>query len=371
MPPRKGRPAKAGAAKSAPPREPGPARVLLAADVRLGGVPEGLPELPDRLAAVAAGASRAAFEALVERAAKGADAVILTGRLLDDAADVRAEAALRAGLDRLAGAGVPAFAVTGETLPEGWPLTVLAPDEPAELEIARGGEPLAALRVIAGEAEFPFPDGLPVLGVLLTPEAEAAGCDVIVPPDGPRRTVRSERAVTHRPGPLHAHGVASLVTLPAAAGGGGAEVKAVSVGPVRFAAGSADLLDEPADLAAELRDRLKNEPPPKGVRLRIVDWTLRVGRWGDGLAAGRRAAALRQSLDDRDGSPATLHRFTVVPHPDRFAADEGATFLETLSHFDPLGESDALPPALADVPADPARVAALASRYALPLIDFD
>ena len=369
MPPRKGRPAKAaGDAKTA--REPGPARLLVVADAALGGVPAGLPALPERLRAVAAGASKAAFAALVGRAAEGADAVLFTGRLLDPAADVRAETALRDGLGRLAAAGVTAFARTAERLPDGLPLEVLAPDEPSETELARGGTPLAVLRVLAGDAAFPVPDGLPVVGLPHAGADDVDGCDLIIPPAGPRRTVRDENAVTHHPGPLGG-GAASLVTLPAAAGAGDLTVKPVHVSPVRFLSLSADLLEEPADLAADLRARLADEPARQGEKLRVVSWTLRVGPWGDGLLEPGRAAGSRAAVDDPAATPAVLNRLTVVPHPDRFGGGEGATFLETLAHFDPLGEADALPGALAGVPAGPARVRALATRFALPLADAD
>ena len=370
MPPRRSKPPKA----AEPARDPGPPRLLLAADARIGGVPPGLPALPEPLRPVAAGATVAAWESLVRRAARGADAVILTGRLLDAAADVRAERALRAGLETLAAADVPVLAHTAEPLPDGLPLVRLDPATPDEVELARGGGAFAAVRGLAGPANFPVPDGLPVVGLLSETAGGDAGegCDLLIPAAGPRRTVRADGGAVHHPGDLFGGAPASLVTLPQTAGAGGLAVKEVGVSPVRFLKLSADLPDEPADLAADLRRR-SGEEAARGERLRIIDWTLRVGEWGDRLLDPAAAAELADSLGDASGRPATLHRVVAVPHDDRLAggAGDGADFLEALSHFDPLGEVDSLPGALAAVPADPARVRLLAARFALPLADAD
>ena len=391
MPPRKPRPKSSPKAGGGSAREPGPPRLLLAAGLRLGAVPAGLPALPESLRPVATGASVAAWEALVRRAVKAADGVILTGRVLDAAADVRAERALRVGLDRLAEAGVPAFAHTAEPLPVGLAVTVLDPAAPAEVELSCGGAALAAVRCLAGPAAFPVPDGLPVVGLLSEGAGDdgggadaGAGCDLLIPHDGPRRAVRGDDAVVHHPGFLVDGGTASLVTLPATAGASGAAVKEVFPNPVRFLALSADLPEEPADLPAELRRRA-GEQAARGERLRIVDWTLHVGRWGDRLldpaGADDLAAALNGTAPGGGDGPATRHRVVAVPHEDRLVGDDGTdgdggngdagAFLEALSHFDPLADADPLPPELAVVAADPARVRRLAARFALPLADAD
>ena len=375
MPPRKPRPPKAAKpAKSAAPREPGAPRLLLACDVRVGFVPAGLPVLPEALRPVAASAGVAAWENLVKKAVKGADAVLLTGRVFDPAADVRAERAFRTGLATLADADVPVFAHTAEPLPDVPGLVTLAPTTPDEVELDFGGAALAAVRTLAGPAAFPVPDGLPVVGLLSGDAAADAGdgCDLLVPAAGPRRTVRADSGVTHHPGSVFAGGACSLVTLPQTAGAGGLAVKELGVNPVRFLSLSADLPDEPADLPAELRRRAADEPA-RGERLRVVDWTLHVGGWGDRLLDPAAAADLARSLNDTAGKPAALHRVVAVPHDDRLAGGEGdgAAFLETLAHFDPLGEADALPKSLAAVPVDPHRVRRLAARFALPLTDAD
>ena len=335
---------KAEDAKPAPPERSGPPRVLCAADVRLGGIDEGLPPLPGDAAAIAAHASLRLWDALLE-AAPGADALLLTGRLLDPAADLRAERALREGLERLAAADVTAFAITRESLPADLPLTRLAPDEPSDTEIARGGRAVAALRVLAGAATFPVPDGLPALGVTADPAADPDGCDALFTAPG--------------------EGPATLLTLPETAGAGGAQSEPRCGRPIRRFAPVLDLPDEPPDLP----DRLREAAPRRrrGERLRIVDWTLRVGPWGDALTA-EGADALAAALS----APDAVHSVTVLPHPDRFADDgerpgEAAAFLEALAHFDPVGDGDAVP-ALAGVAPDPERVRALATRFAVPLL---
>ena len=334
--------------KSAAPDRTGPPGVLCAADVRLGGVPGRLPALSGEAAEIAAGASSATWASLVDAAVAEADALILTGRLLDPAADLRAEQALREGLDRLAAADVSVLAVTDEPLPQGLNLTPLVPDESSELELPRAGIPIALLRVIAGDAAFPVPDGLPTLGVAPLVQAKTGGCDALF-----------AESRDDAPG--------TLFTLPETAGAGGVRSENRGTRPVRFFAPKLDLREEPADPAAALRDAAPARG--KGERLRVVDWTLRVGAWGDAALDGDAAGRLAREL----GGPTEVHSITVLPHPDRFA-DEGdepgepAAFLEALSHFDPLSDADPLPAALAALPADPERVRALATRFAGPLL---
>ncbi|MFH5805061.1 hypothetical protein [Alienimonas sp. DA493] len=346
MPPkqasRSSRTASGGSASGSP--RGGPPRILCAADVRLGGIAERLPPLAGEAAESAAGASRRQWETLLDAAAE-ADAVVLLGRLLDPAADLRAERALRQGLDRLAAADVAAFAVTDEPLPDDLPLTVLAPDEPSEIELSRGDESLAVLRTLAGAAAFPVPDGLPVLGVSVAADADADGCDAFftssLPGDAP----------------------GTLIVLPETAGAGGGTSEPRGERPVRFFAPVLDLPDEPADLPARLRHAAP--PPADGERLRIVDWTLRLGPWGDRLTDAD-ADALAAALSDARA----LHSVALLPHPDRFADDdeeepgEAAAFLEALAHFDPLGDAPPLP----GVAPNPDRVRELATRFAAPLL---
>ena len=227
-----------------------------------------------------------------------------------------------------------------------------------------------------------MPDGRAVVGLLTGPAADGTGCDLRVPlaPGEPtsRRTVRDGDAVTHRPGPLSprtvrtAGGAASLVVLPESAGAGGAKVLELPLSPVRTFDRTLDLPDTVPDLPAELRRRDAADEPRPGEKLRITRWTLRVGAWGDALLDPDTAEALAASLGGG------VHAVVAVPHPDRLTGDDeesGAAFLDTLAHFDPLGDSGDRPAALAELPAplapDPARVAALASRFALPLCSRD
>ena len=352
MPPRKARrTANRGPAKSETSRPIGPPRVLCAHDVRVGAVPDGLPALSGEAAAVAAGASLTTWESLLDAAVADADGLILTGRTLAAAADLRAEQALRTGLDRAAAAGVTVFAVTAEPLPDGLPVTILSPDEPSETELTRGTAAVAAVRVLAGRGAFPVPDGLPVLGIVLNPAADADGCDAAFVP-----------AEATAPG--------ALVTLPETAGGGGVKEESRGVRPVRFLAPVLDLTGEPDDLAAALRDAAPERT--RGERLRVVRWTLRVGPGGDRLLNGEAAGALAAALS----GPRAVHEVTAVPHPDRFDGDgeeagEAAAFLEALSHFDPLGEPDDAPAVLAGLAPDPERVRTLATRFAAPLLTND
>ena len=354
---------------SSAPERSGPPRVFAAHDVRVGGIVAGLPPLDDRRGVIAAGASVAAWEELVDAALEdGADAVLLTGRVLAAAADLRAESSLRDGLDRLAAAKVAAFAVTGEPLPAKLALTVLDPAEPSETELARGGPAVTLLRVCAGDAAFPVPDGLPVLAVA-TGDAAADGCDLLLPIGGQRSTVREESRVVHRTGPLPGGGAASLLTLPETAGGGGAEAEDRPLGPLRLLERVADLPDPPDDVAADLRRRDAADDRRDGEKLRVVRWTLRVGSWGDGLLDDDAADELAAKL----GGKAAVHTVTAVPHPDRFGDADGddgeaATFLETLSHFDPLGDDGEPLMTLADLVPDPDRVRELATRFAAPLL---
>ena len=355
MPPRKARRSSRASAPTAGAdaarivtKRTGPPRVLCAADARLGGVPSKLPVLSGEAAEIAAGASLATWTSLVEAAVAEADALVLTGRLLDPAADLRAEQAFRDGLDRLAAADVSVLAVTDEPLPQGLSLTTLAPDESSEVELPRSGSPIALLRVIAGDAAFPVPDGLPTLGVATSVQAKTDGCDALF--------LESRNGA---PG--------TLFTLPETTGAGDLRSEQRGVRPVRFFAPTLDLAEEPADVASALREAAP--PRRKGERLRVVDWTLRVGAWGDAALGGDAADRLARDLS----GPAEVHSIVVLPHPDRFA-DEGdepgepAAFLEALSHFDPLSDADPLPAALAALPADPDRVRALATRFAGPLL---
>ena len=354
---------------SSAPGPTGPPRVLAAADVRVGGIVTGLPPLDERRGAIAAGASVAAWEELVNAALEdGADAVLLTGRVLAAAADLRAESSLRDGLDRLAAAKVAAFAVTDEPLPTKLALTVLDPAKSSESELPRDGSAVALLRICAGDATFPVPDGLPVLAVA-TGDAAADGCDLLLPTGGPRSTVREESRIVHRTGPLPGGGAASLLTLPETAGGGGAEVDDRPLGTLRLIERVADLLDPPDDMAADLRRRDAADDRREGERLRVVRWTLRIGPWGDGLLNDEAADELAATL----GGKGAVHTVTAVPHPDRFGDADGddgeaATFLETLSHFDPLGDDGEPHMTLADLAPDPDRVRDLATRFAAPLL---
>ncbi|QDT17711.1 hypothetical protein [Alienimonas californiensis] len=333
-------------ASPAEPLRTGPPRILCAAEVRLGGIPAGLPPLSGEAAEIAAGASRRQWDALVNAAAE-ADAFVLIGRLLDPAADLRAERALRDGLERLAAAEVATFALTDEPLPDDLPLTLLAPDEPSEIELSRGGEGLAVLRTLAGAATFPMPDGLPVLGITSEPEADAEGCDALF--------TLSSAASEAAPG--------TWFVLPETAGAAGGRTEPRGERAVRFFAPVLELPEEPHDLPA----RLRNAAPRRddGERLRIVDWTLHVGPWGDRLT-DEDARALAGALSDTWA----LHSVTVLPHPGRFVdgdedePGEAAAFLEALAHFDPLGDAPALP----GVAPDPDRVRTLATRFAAPLL---
>ncbi len=300
----------------------------------------------------------------------GVDAVVLTGRLLDPAADLRAEGALRAGLDRLAAADVAVFAVTDEPLPNGLPLIRLAPDEPSETELTRGERAIAALRVLVGRATFPVPDGLPVLGVTADPAADADGCDLLFAQTGPGSS----------PG--------TLFLLPEATGAGGGQTEPRGERAVVRFTPILDLLDEPTDLPARLRAAAPRREP--GERLRVVDWTLRVGAWGDSLMGGAQGEDGADALAGALARSDAVHTVTVVPHPDRFADDElepdgrgtdgrgtdgrgtegeepgeAAAFLEALSHFDPLGDG---PSVLAGSAPDADRIRALATRFAAPLL---
>ncbi|NNJ26290.1 hypothetical protein [Alienimonas chondri] len=345
MPPQNARRTSRSASSSRDNKRTGPPRVLCVADLLLGAIPANLPALSSEAAAIAAEASLTTWESLVDAAIKEADALILTGRVFDPAADLRAERALRSGLERLAAADVSVFAVSDEPLPDDLSLTQLADDEASETELPRDGKAIAAVRVLAGQATFPVPDGLPVLGVTADPDADADGCDALFSASGAA------------PG--------TLLTLPETTGAGGVRSKPRGERPVRFFAPVLELSEEPDDLSVTLREAAPARET--GERLRIVNWTLLVGPWGDSLLSNG-ADDLASSLSRSDA----MHSIAVLPHPDRFAdrdeeTSEAAAFAEALSHFDPLGDGDAIP-ALAGVAPDADRVRSLATRFAAPLL---
>lgn len=332
------------------PARTGPPRIACVRNLRLGGLPAGLPPLSGEAASIAAGDSLAAWESLVA-AAESADALLLTGRMLDSGADLRAERALQSGLERLDAADCVVLAYTDESLPDNLPLTQLAPNKPSETELPRGDQPIAVVRLLAGRATFPMPDGLPTLGVRINGAADAGaaeegGCDALF--------VDTDDA----PG--------TLITLPEAAGAGGVRYEPCGERPVRFFAPVLDLLEEPTDLVARLRNAAPRKTP--GERLRIVNWTLRVGPWGDRLLNDHADAVAAALSDSR-----SRHFLVALPHPERFEDEEdgepgeAAAFLEALSHFDPLGDADA-GPALSGVAPDAERVRRLATRFAAPLL---
>jgi hypothetical protein len=219
--------------------------------------------------------------------------------------------------------------------------------------VNRGRRAVAVVRVLSGRAAYPVPDGLPVLGIRTGGSAEVdhEDCDAVF---------SGEQGSP-----------ATLVTLPETAGAGGMRSAFRGERPVKRLSLTLDLLREPTALEATLRGAAP--PRERSERLRIVDWTLRVGAWGDDLkTSGRDGLAMRLSRADEH------HRFTILPHPQRFVEEEDggnepAAFLEALSHFDPLGaaETPGAPAplsTLAGVSPDPERVRALATRFARPLL---
>ncbi len=128
-----------------------------AGDLHLDAPFTGLRRVDRQVADLLVDASLAAFDALVQLTIdRGAAFLLLAGGLYDGPrTGIRAQVALRRGLERLGRAGIATFVVFGDRDPAGggwsairtWPphVTVFGADRVAAVTVARGGEPIATV----------------------------------------------------------------------------------------------------------------------------------------------------------------------------------------------------------------------------------
>jgi len=128
-----------------------------AGDLHLDAPFTGLRRVDREVADLLVDASLAAFDALVQLTIdRGAAFLLLAGGVYDGPrSGIRAQVALRRGLERLGRAGIATFLVLGDRDPaaggwsaiQTWPphVTVFGADRTAAVTVARGGEPIATV----------------------------------------------------------------------------------------------------------------------------------------------------------------------------------------------------------------------------------
>jgi len=148
-------------------------RFLHAADLHLDTPFAGVRRVEPDVASTLADASLRAFDALVRLAVEREVAfVLLAGGLYDGPVrGIRAQTALRAGLERLSRAGIASFVVLGDRDPvaaqwsavRAWPhgVTVFGADRISTVTVLRGGEPIATVHGLSHARPGATPDLVP------------------------------------------------------------------------------------------------------------------------------------------------------------------------------------------------------------------